>query len=41
MKSIFQTKILLLVAAVCVVAYVAFGYFFPDKGLDNLNPEDA
>ena len=40
MKSIFQTKILLLVAAVCVVAYVAFGYFFPDKGLDNLNPED-
>lgn len=40
MKSIFQTKILLLVAAVCVVAYVAFGYFFPDKGLDNLNPAD-
>lgn len=40
MKSIFQTKILLLVAAVCVVAYVAFGYFFPEKGLDNLNPED-
>ena len=40
MKSIFQTKILLLVAAVCVVAYVAFGYFFPERGLDNLNPED-
>ena len=40
MKSILQTKILLLVAAVCVVAYVAFGYFFPDKGLDNLNPAD-
>lgn len=40
MKSIFQTKILLLVAAVCVVAYVAFGYFFPEKGLDNLNPAD-
>lgn len=40
MKSIFQTKILLLVAAVCVVAYVAFGYFFPEKGLDNLDPAD-
>ena len=40
MKSIFQTKILMLVAAICAVAYVAVGYFFPDTALDNLNPND-
>ena len=40
MKSILQTKILVAVAAIFAVAYVAFGYFFPDKGLDNLNPSD-
>lgn len=40
MKSILQTKILMLVAAVCAAAYIAFGYFFPDKGLDNLDPSD-
>lgn len=40
MKSIFQTKILMLVAAICAVGYIAFGYFFPDTGLDNLNPND-
>ena len=40
MKSIFQTKILMLVAAICAVGYIAFGYFFPDTALDNLNPND-
>lgn len=40
MKSILQTKILMLVAAICAVGYIAFGYFFPDKGLDNLDPSD-
>ena len=40
MKSIFQTKILMLVAAICAVAYIAVGYFFPDTALDNLNPND-
>lgn len=40
MKSILQTKILMLVAAICAVGYIAFGYFFPDKGLDNLAPGD-
>lgn len=40
MKSIFQTKILMAVAAFCAVAYIAFSYLFPDKGLDNLDPSD-
>lgn len=40
MKSIFQTKILMLVAAVLAVGYIAFGYLFPDTGLDNLRPDD-
>ncbi len=40
MKSILQTKILLIVAAICVVGYIAFGYLFPEKGMDNLNPSD-
>ena len=40
MKSILQTKILMMVAAVCAVAYIAFGYLFPEKGLDNLDPSD-
>ena len=40
MKSILQTKILMLVAAVLAVGYIAFSYFFPDTGLDNLRPDD-
>ncbi len=40
MKSILQTKILLIVAAICVVGYIAFGYLFPEKGMDDLNPSD-
>lgn len=27
MKSILQTKILMIVTAICVVGYIAFGYF--------------
>ena len=40
MKSILQTKILMIVTAICVVGYIAFGYFFPETGLDNLAPTD-
>lgn len=40
MKSIFQTKILLLVAAVCALAYVALQMLFPEKGMDNLAPQE-
>ncbi len=40
MKSILQTKILLIVAAICIVGYIAFGYLFPEKGMDDLNPSD-
>lgn len=41
MKSIFEIKILGIVAAVCVAAYMLFGYFMPaEKGLDNLTPQD-
>lgn len=40
MKSMFQIKILGLLATVCAVLYIAFGYFFPEKGLDNLSPQD-
>ena len=40
MKSILQTKILIIVTAICVVGYIAFGYFFPETGLDNLAPTD-
>lgn len=41
MKSILQTKILMIVTAICVVGYIAFGYFFPETGLDNLAPTDG
>lgn len=27
-------------AAICVVGYIAFGYLFPEKGMDDLNPSD-
>lgn len=40
MKSILQTKILLIIAAICVVGYIAFGYLFPEKGMDDLSPSD-
>lgn len=40
MKSILQTKILIIVTAICVVGYIAFGYLFPATGLDNLAPTD-
>ena len=35
MKSILQTKILMIVTAICVVGYIAFGYFFPETALTN------
>lgn len=38
MKSIFEVKILGIVAAVCAVAYLLFSYFNPEKGMDNLAP---
>ena len=38
MKSIFEVKILGIVAAVCAVAYMLFSYFNPEKGMDNLSP---
>ena len=40
MKSIFEVKILGLVAAVCAVCYMLFSYFNPEKGMDNLAPSD-
>ena len=40
MKSIFEVKILGIVAAVCAVAYLLFSYFNPEKGMDNLAPGD-
>ena len=36
MKSIFEVKILGIVAAVCAFAYLLFSYFNPEKGMDNL-----
>lgn len=30
----------MIVTAICVVGYIAFGYFFPETGLDNLAPTD-
>ena len=38
MKSIFEVKILGIVAAVCAFAYLLFSYFNPEKGMDNLAP---
>ena len=38
MKSIFQVKILGIVAAICAMAYLLFSYFNPEKGMDNLAP---
>lgn len=40
MKSIFEVKILGIVAAVCAFAYLLFSYFNPEKGMDNLAPGD-
>ena len=40
MRSIFEAKILMIVAAVCAVAYMLFGYLNPEKGMDNLAPSD-
>ena len=40
MKSIFEVKILGIVAAVCAVCYMLFSYFNPEKGMDNLAPSD-
>ncbi|MFR4650917.1 MAG: LCP family protein [Phascolarctobacterium sp.] len=40
MKKFLQFKFLAAVAAICVVGYILAGYFFPDKALDNLNPND-
>ena len=38
MKSIFEVKVLGIVAAVCAFAYLLFSYFNPEKGMDNLAP---
>lgn len=40
MKSIFEVKILGIVAAICAMAYLLFSYFNPEKGMDNLAPGD-
>ena len=40
MKSIFEVKILGIVAAVCAFIYLLFSYFNPERGMDNLAPED-
>lgn len=40
MKSIFEVKVLGIVAAVCAFAYLLFSYFNPEKGMDNLAPGD-
>ena len=40
MNSILQTKILMIVTAICVVGYIAFGYFLAESGLDYLAPTD-
>lgn len=40
MRSIFEIKILGIVAAICIVAYALFSHFFPETGLDNLRPSD-
>ena len=40
MKSIFQVKILGIVAAVCAFIYLLFSYFNPERGMDNLAPGD-
>ena len=38
MKSIFEVKILGIVAAVCAFIYLLFSYFNPERGMDNLAP---
>ena len=40
MKSIFEVKILGIVAAVCAFIYLLFSYFNPERGMDNLAPGD-
>ena len=40
MKSIFQVKVLGIVAAICALAYLLFSYFNPEKGMDNLSPSE-
>ena len=40
MKSIFQVKVLGIVAAICAFAYLLFSYFNPEKGMDNLSPSE-
>ena len=40
MKSIFEVKILGIVAAICAMAYLLFSYFNPEKGMDNLSPSE-
>lgn len=36
MRSIFEIKVLGIVAAICAVAYMLFSYLNPEKGMDNL-----
>ena len=40
MRSIFEVKILGIVAAVCAFIYLLFSYFNPERGMDNLAPGD-
>lgn len=40
MRRLFSIKILGLVAVVCALAYLLFGYLNPEKGLDNLEPKE-
>ncbi len=42
MKALFQAKILIIVAAICAVAYMGFNHFTkePEKGMDNLPVEE-
>lgn len=40
MRRLLSIKILSLVAVVCALAYLLFGYLNPEKGLDNLEPEE-
>ena len=40
MRSIFEVKILGIVAVIGIVLYALFSHFFPETGLDNLKPSD-
>ena len=40
MRKLLSLKVLGLLVAVCALGYLLFGYLHPEKGLDNLEPEE-